>query len=361
MINDLAILRKMSCMPPKDLMDLSTGMLKSIIDVEIRLNYKCNAACIMCGLRDYISVSDNNRKVELSYKEWIARILELKELGCQNITFSGGEPTIRDDIVELVYFAAQKCGMQVSLNTNGYMLDEKMCIALISAGLYSVTFSVLSPEKEINDLCMGLKNGLSHIEYAINYFKDYSKVKVFVNTVILRNNIESLINYPSWYKKNPFDYLTFSPASILVDWDEWTSRQEAIRPTIEQVLKFKDKTIPVIRNTKGLEKVIDPFEETESQIINNLCGLYERKNANCFATIFHIVIQSNGDIIPCCYAPDEYVMGNVLEKSIAQIINCDAFNEFRKKVLVNKLRMCQSCRDYYNINKIISERWKDYV
>lgn len=358
MVNELAILRRMSCIKGSYFDNLTDGETRGLVDVEIRLNYKCNANCMMCGISNYIRKKGDLECIELKYNEWISVIDELKESGCEHITFSGGEPTIRKDLVQLVAYSSKVCGMKVSLNTNGYLLDEKMCTDLIDAGLNSVCISVLSPIAQINNSITGLKEGLSHISFAINYFKAHSSVKVFVNTVVLRNNIESFIAFPEWYEDNKFDYLTFSPASIQIEWDQWTSINESICPSVEQILYFKEKIIPKIKETVGLEKVKDPYENTEKQINNNLKGMFDRPRVNCYASMFHIVIQSNGDVIPCCYASEQYVMGNVREHIIKQIINSSKFVNFRKYVMKDKLPMCQSCRDYYNINKIISERRK---
>ena len=45
----------------------------TIIDVEIRVNWKCNARCAMCGLENYIENCNEERKTEMSYSQIVSR------------------------------------------------------------------------------------------------------------------------------------------------------------------------------------------------------------------------------------------------------------------------------------------------
>ena len=57
-----------------------------IIDAEIRVNWKCNANCVMCGLHNYIYDSETERRDELSFNE-ITKVLDgIYNLGCKAVT-----------------------------------------------------------------------------------------------------------------------------------------------------------------------------------------------------------------------------------------------------------------------------------
>lgn len=71
---------------------------KKLYRVWIETTLACNLRCKHCYAS---SGPEVNRSKELSYKEWKAVICDLLDYGVENITFIGGEPTIRMDVVEL--------------------------------------------------------------------------------------------------------------------------------------------------------------------------------------------------------------------------------------------------------------------
>src|SRR5687767_13399431 len=70
-------------------------------------------------------------------------------LGCQKVRLTGGEPTLRRDIVDITRMIADTPGIQtVALSTNGYRL-EQLATSLYEAGLKSLNISVdsLDPQR----------------------------------------------------------------------------------------------------------------------------------------------------------------------------------------------------------------------
>lgn len=330
------------------------------IDVEIRVSWKCNAKCRMCGLHEYV-YDKNNRKHTMRADKLLCLIKELADMGCKSITFSGGEPTLVRDLTRIIKIASNEYHICISVNTNGYLLSEEKIREYIDSGIDSFTISILSPDEQINNDIMGLKNGLSTTKKAIDYINHYSKyvhrdVKVYINNVILRNNIDSLNGYVDFCKKHKITHLNFSPASIKTKWDEWTCNDEDLRPTIEQVKNLKS----VIKNSLQMKEcnifVEDPFGNSDEEIANNLHVVFSDIPDECFVPYLHTVVQYNGDVIPCCYAPDEFIMGNILDSSFQEIWNGEKYRSFRKECNNVKWDMCKSCRQYKKINDGISNK-----
>lgn len=331
------------------------------IDIEIRLNWKCNARCVMCGLNEYISNSVSYKRREMKYHEITHLLDQLKEKGCCNVTFSGGEPTLRDDLTEIVAYASKKCNMFVSLNTNGYLLDEARIKELIDAGVEIFTFSVDSPVEEIHDSIRGLKGSLNNIKRAIDYINDYCKdqqrnILIFINCVILKNNIKSLGSFKDFYMKHKFHHLNFSPASIGTPWDEWTTDKDYLRPSKEDILYLKNEVLTKLQGDNWELAVDDPFGDNEEEIEKNLHVIFFNRPSRCFVPMVHTVVQCNGDVIPCCYAPDEFIMGNMLERPFEEIWNGEKYVHFRHQCTEAKFRMCVSCRQYELLNNKIIEK-----
>ena len=78
----------------------------------IKLTYRCNLTCLHCpwSQRDC---------PELTTAQWLERIGSLRHRGVENFVFEGGEPTMRDDLAELVDCARQSSGGLVVVSTNG--------------------------------------------------------------------------------------------------------------------------------------------------------------------------------------------------------------------------------------------------
>jgi len=67
--------------------------------MDLALTYRCNNACAHC----YNARSRNYP--ELSTQEWFSILDKLWALGIPHIVFTGGEPTLRDDLAELIHHA----------------------------------------------------------------------------------------------------------------------------------------------------------------------------------------------------------------------------------------------------------------
>jgi radical SAM protein with 4Fe4S-binding SPASM domain len=360
-VNNYNILKKVYSNIDTFRNEISRGHGFHPIDAEIRVDWKCNARCKMCGLHRYIDNSEYQRKSELSEENILTLLNDLSEMECMSVTFSGGEPTLRKDMGRIIRYAAKEKNMTVSINTNGNLLDKSKLDEYLDAGVDSFTFSILSPDPLISDNIMGLKNGLKHIGDAIDYINEYNcvskaRVKIFVNTVILRENIESFIGYKDFYNKHRIDHLNLSPASIFTEWDEWSSDNEKLRPTLYQVKAFKKNIIPKLQEDDWNLFVKDPFGDTDDEIEKNLHVIFSDAPRKCFTTMVHTVIQSNGDVIPCCYSDDNFIMGNVLKNSIKDIWNNEKYTRFRRMCRDLDWDMCKSCRQYQTINNKILQK-----
>lgn len=121
---------------------------------EIAPTYRCNLSCRFCyancGCR---SAPDSD---EMSTKE-AERIL--KKIRCDaqvpSVSFTGGEPTLRPDLVRLVE-EARNIGLRINLITNGTLITEKLAGDLAAAGLTSAQVSIEGPDPERHDALTGV-------------------------------------------------------------------------------------------------------------------------------------------------------------------------------------------------------------
>jgi cyclic pyranopterin phosphate synthase len=116
------------------------------ISVTDRCNYRCTY-CMPESLTDQLVFEP--RVQVLTFEEITRLVRVFAALGVRKVRLTGGEPTVRKGIVELVQQVANVGGIeQVVMTTNGHLLDE-LAAPLREAGLSAVNVSIdsLDPDK----------------------------------------------------------------------------------------------------------------------------------------------------------------------------------------------------------------------
>lgn len=126
--------------------------------------WHCNQKCLHC----YAAGQPMGETPELSTEQWKTALALLRKANIPQVTFTGGEPTLRSDLVELVQAAAW---FVTRLNTNGRLLTPELCAGLYEASLDSVQVTLYSAEGNIhnqlvgtngfNDTVQGIRNAVA--------------------------------------------------------------------------------------------------------------------------------------------------------------------------------------------------------
>jgi radical SAM protein with 4Fe4S-binding SPASM domain len=153
--------------------------------MDLALTYRCNNDCAHC----YNPTQP--RTGELSTEEWKLILDKLWAFHIPHIIFTGGEPTLRSDLPELIAYA-EGLGQITGLNTNGRRLrDTSYLDSLVEAGLDHVQITLESHTATLHDRmvkCNGAWDQTSAgIRNALN-----SRLYVMTNTTMLRDNAPSL-------------------------------------------------------------------------------------------------------------------------------------------------------------------------
>jgi len=116
---------------------------------EIALTYRCQNHCTFC----YADSPARGRDVPEMTTDEVRVIIDrlYDEAHCPTVSFTGGEPTLRSDVPELVRYAKGK-GMRVNLITNGlHCADSDFVASLASAGLDSAQVSIEGGSAAVHD------------------------------------------------------------------------------------------------------------------------------------------------------------------------------------------------------------------
>jgi PqqA peptide cyclase len=150
------------------------------------LTHRCPLRCPYCSNPLELS----RASAELDTATWCRVFDEAAALGVLQVHFSGGEPLVRRDLVELVAHAA-KAGLYVNLITSGIGLDADRLARLVEAGLEHVQLSLQDSDPATGDRIAGLP-GAQRAKQDAAALVCAAGLPLTVNAVVHRRNLERL-------------------------------------------------------------------------------------------------------------------------------------------------------------------------
>jgi radical SAM protein with 4Fe4S-binding SPASM domain len=145
----------------------------------------CNLKCLHCYSDSYAEIYEG----ELTNAEAKRNLDDLAEFKVPAVLFSGGEPLVRPDLLELISYAVSK-GLRVTLSTNGTLIDEDIAKQLKANNLTYVGIS-LDGIGDTNDHFRGVPGAF---ERAVRGFRACHKAgqKVGLRLTLTRHNCQDL-------------------------------------------------------------------------------------------------------------------------------------------------------------------------
>ena len=154
--------------------------------VLLEVTHRCPLQCPYCSN----PVELDRAGSELSAEEWKKVLSELAELGVLQIHFSGGEPTARKDLVELVQHASD-IGLYSNLITSAVLLTREKLAALAEAGLAHVQISFQGIDPASADRVAGFKGAHAKKLEVAKWTRELD-MPLTVNAVMHRQNLSQL-------------------------------------------------------------------------------------------------------------------------------------------------------------------------
>jgi len=285
---------------------------------------RCNFRCKHCYSRADVDE-------ELGDEVLCAVIEKLSAAKVFSVNFGGGEPLLRNDLMEVARFAAD-LGLAVSMNSNGFMITKDVALRLKQAGFGKVGISIDSPEAEIHDRFRGVKGSHEKALAALSYLKE-AGIETSISSVICRINIDDIdgliemarsagvsnINFHNFKCSG----LGFANKDVLdLSPEEWhafyTKAIELKKVVKDPQISLEDPIIALLGHKNG-----------PSLVKGSVCGKLS------------LNIKSNGDITPCGFIP--IVIGNICRDDLIEIWNnSPVLNMMRNKVPKGKCLGCES-------------------
>lgn len=167
--------------------DLPSHLLQFSVDkkpvIVWNITSACNLRCVHCY------ASAGKASGELSTRQGIELIATLADYGAPVALFSGGEPTLREDLPTLID-AAVKSGMRAVISTNGTLITRDMAMRFADLGLSYIGVS-LDGMEEVNDRFRGVGGAFAQAMNGI-YNAMREGIKVGLRFTMNRRNVDEI-------------------------------------------------------------------------------------------------------------------------------------------------------------------------
>ena len=283
--------------------------------VLAELTHRCPLQCPYCSN----PIELDRARSELTTEEWKKVLSELAELGVLQVHFSGGEPTARKDLVELVKHA-NDVGLYTNLITSAVLLTREKLAELADAGLSHVQISFQGSEAASADRVAGLKDAHNKKIEVAKWTRELD-LPLTVNAVMHRQNLHQLPDIIQMAVDLDADRLEVAN----VQYYGWALKNRAaLMPSLAQI----EETSRLVEDARTRLKGILAID----YVVPDYYALRPKKCMGGWGRQF-FNISPSGKVLPCHAA--ESITGLQFESvrsnhSIAWIWqNSEAFNRYR--------------------------------
>ena len=258
--------------------------------------WHCNQKCLHC----YAAGQPLSDTPELTTAQWKEILAKLRAANVPQVTFTGGEPTLRADLVELVEVAQW---FVTRLNTNGRLLTPELCRRLYDASLDSVQVTLYSHDAAIHNALVGAEgfdDTVAGIKNAVA-----AGLSVSVNTPLCSLN-EDYAATVRFVHELGVRYVTCS--GLIPSGSAEGAESQATRLTEEQL-------------TDVLRRAVTVAEELEMEMDFTSPGWLKEETLrsmgltlvpSCGACLSNMAIAPDGGVIPCQSWLSSQPLGNML-------------------------------------------------
>ena len=277
--------------------------------------WHCNQKCLHC----YAAGQPMGEMAELSTEEWKTVLQKLREANIPQVTFTGGEPTMRSDLVELVQAAEW---FVTRLNTNGRLLTPQLCRDLYNASLDSVQVTLYAADADSHNALVGAPGFADTVE-GIRCAVDAGLI-VSINTPLCslnRNYAETLRFAHSLGVR----YATCSgliPSGEALGDDSRATR--LTREELTDILREATATASAL----GMELDFTSPGWLDEDTLRSL-GLH--LIPSCGACLSNMAIAPDGAVVPCQSWLGGVTLGNILTDEWADIWDTETCRAIREK------------------------------
>ena len=277
--------------------------------------WHCNQKCLHC----YAAGQPMGESRELTTAQWKEALERLRHANIPQVTFTGGEPTLRADLVELVE-AAQ--WFVTRLNTNGRLLTPELCRRLYEASLDSVQVTLYSADAAVHNTLVGAPGFDDTVQGVRNAVA--AGLMTSVNTPLCSLNRDYAATLRFVHELG-VRYVTCS--GLIPSGGAETEASQATRLTPEEL-------------TAVLRQAVETAEELDMEIDftspgwlpeETLRGLGLHLIPSCGACLSNMAVTPDGQVVPCQSWLGGTTLGNLLTDDWSAIWDGETCRAIRAK------------------------------
>ncbi|HEX5080197.1 MAG TPA: pyrroloquinoline quinone biosynthesis protein PqqE [Geminicoccaceae bacterium] len=296
------------------------------VSLLAELTHRCPLQCPYCSN----PVELERAGVELDTPTWRRVLDEAGALGVLQVHFSGGEPTARRDLVDLVRHAAL-LGQYSNLITSGILLDEARLDALVAAGLDHLQLSIQDSRTADADRIGGYHDG-HRKKLRLAAMVRAAGLPLTINAVVHRQNLDHLEEIIDLADQVGAQRLEVAH----VQYHGWALvNRAALMPTREQTERAMELVRAARERLKGVLAIDYVVPDYYARYPKPCMGGWGRQNLN---------VTPSGKVLPCHAAETitSLRFDSVTERRLADIwYHSAAFNAFRGTDWMSE--PCRSC------------------
>ena len=292
--------------------------------VDLALTFRCQNNCVHCY------AGGPHETSELTTEQWKGVIDRLHQIGVFILTFTGGEPTLRRDLPELLLYAQNK-GIVTGLITNGRKLKDKTYVeTLEKTGLDFIQVTLESHKPKIHDLMTATKGSWKETVAGI---KNVIPTQIYAttNTTLSKHNASNFLETIDFLKK--LGVAAFGCNSLI-----YSGRANAISEEFVLALETLRELLPKVHdkaNQLGLKFLwYTPTQYCRFDPVKLGLGI-----KSCTAAKINMCVGPNGDVYPCQSYFES--LGNILKDDWQEIWNHPLAVQIRKREYVES--KCKDC------------------
>jgi len=294
------------------------------IRFDMALTFNCQNDCVHCY------AGGPKQTKELTTNQWKQVIDKLHQIGVFILTFTGGEPTLKEDLPELLAYAQQK-GLVTGLITNGRKLANKSYVEKLErSGLDFVQITLESHKPKIHNQITGdPKSYKETVEGIKNLIP--TQIYTTTNTTLNQHNQASFLDTIDFIKK--LGVAAFGSNSLI-----YSGKAKQIAKEFTLTIKDLKTLLPKIQDKAaklGLKFLwYTPTQYCELDPVKLGLGI-----KSCSAAMINMCIAPNGDVYPCQSYFES--LGNILENTWETIWNHPLATKIRNREY--KEPKCKDC------------------
>lgn len=329
---------------------------KKPIYVDFSLTPYCNLKCGFC----YASACGRmSKNLELNIEDFKRIFDQLDELDVLRIGFEGGEPFLRNDIIDILK-EADKHNFTYFINTNGTLITDSIAESLSKTDVDKVCVSIDGPNSEINDNSRGVNGAFKLMQKGV---KNLLKYNIKVDGVLTLSNINKK------YVVETFKYMAdlgIKNAVIMMlaavgsndkdsygisfnDWEEILLKLTDLKK--ENNLPVEVSIVPPGEGKCSWELLLPLYLANREEDIkywknNNLITTLNENDYGCTAGKDNFCIDGYGKVYGCSMMVSipQLCAGDAKKDTLSNIwFNSEVFNKLRNSSINNVEGKCKSC------------------